>query len=122
MQDTTVFCLPSFGEPYANTIIEAMSCGKPIVATDSGGIPALVPPAGGILVPPGDATALSAALERVLRSEELQAQMGATNRKYVEEKLTWTAVVGRLEAIYSSLLGTPGQQYQRLVPRREWAQ
>lgn len=104
IQHSTVFCLPSFGEPYATTVIEAMSCGKAVIATDAGGIPELLPPGGGVLVPPRDPSALAAALKRVLENEALRTQMGSINRRYVEEHLTWSAVVNRLESIYASVV------------------
>jgi glycosyltransferase involved in cell wall biosynthesis len=99
-----IFCLPSFGEPYGAVLLEAMSCGKPIVATDAGGIPHLVPSAGGLLVPPQDASALAAALLRVSSDESLRRSMGAANRKHIEEHLSWPSVIDQLESGYAAAL------------------
>src|SRR5205085_1515269 len=42
MKDSDVYCLPSYGEPFGMTALEAMACGKPVVATDMGGLAELV--------------------------------------------------------------------------------
>jgi glycosyltransferase involved in cell wall biosynthesis/SAM-dependent methyltransferase len=100
----SVYCLPSFGEPYGMTVLEAMSCGKPIVASNAGGIPYLVPKDGGRLVPMGDAPALAAALLEVVNDPELQLAMGRANRKRAEEMFAWPQVTGQLEKIYEHVL------------------
>jgi glycosyltransferase involved in cell wall biosynthesis len=98
-----VFCLPSHGEPYATAVLEAMACGKPVVTTDTGGFPYLVPDAGGIRVPQGDDAALTAALLRLLRSPELRRRMGEHNRRIVEARYTWSRVLDKLEAVYGEV-------------------
>jgi glycosyltransferase involved in cell wall biosynthesis len=57
-----LLCLPSHNEGVPNVVLEAMACGTPVVATRVGGIPEVVPEYAGILVPPHDPAALSAAL------------------------------------------------------------
>ena len=81
-------------ETLANSVREAMACGRPVVATAVGGIPEQVKSVGGpgmgvsqpayreeqatgILVPPGDARGFAAAIERLLVDERLAAQLGA---------------------------------------------
>jgi glycosyltransferase involved in cell wall biosynthesis len=58
--------LPSYAEGFPNVIIEAIACGRPIVATNVGGIPEMVNDACGILVPPRDVRALEHGLEAAL--------------------------------------------------------
>jgi len=99
-----VYCLPSFGEPYGMTAIEAMACARPVVATNAGGLASLVDSEGGRLVPSGDAAALAAALDEILRDPALAARMGAHNRRRVEESYAWPAVIDSLEAAYSTVL------------------
>jgi len=62
--------LPSLGEGFGVVLIEAMACGKPVVATACGGPEDIVTPQTGILVPPADERALAQALLDVLRDGE----------------------------------------------------
>jgi glycosyltransferase involved in cell wall biosynthesis len=100
MQSCDVYCLPSYGEPFGMTALEAMACAKPVVATDAGGLRHLVPDEGGRKAPPGDAHALAAALREVLADRALRQAMGDHNRRVVEERYAWPRVVSRLEDVY----------------------
>lgn len=62
-----VFCLASEREGWPNVVHEALACGTPVVATRVGGVPEMIPSEQyGIVVPPGDQDALTAALEKAL--------------------------------------------------------
>jgi glycosyltransferase involved in cell wall biosynthesis len=61
-----VLALPSYNEGYPNVVIEALSCGRPVIATNVGGILELVNEQSGILIPPRDSQALAGAIEKVL--------------------------------------------------------
>ena len=100
LQQASVYCLPSFGEPYATTLLEAMACGCAVVVTNTGGLPHMVPREGGLRVPPGDVGALARALVELLRSPERRRLMGYVNRTHVERHHTWQRVIDRLEEIY----------------------
>jgi L-malate glycosyltransferase len=99
-----IYCLPSNGEPYATTVLEAMSCGKPVVVTDAGGLPYMVHEAGGKRVPVGDPVLLAKALLDLLRDPAQRLAMGRYNRKLVETTMTWENVVQQLEEIYRQTL------------------
>jgi glycosyltransferase involved in cell wall biosynthesis len=60
--------LPSYMEGCPNVILEALACGRPVVATNVGGIPEIMSDACGRLVPPRDSSALAQALDAVLGS------------------------------------------------------
>lgn len=57
-----VVCLPSFMEGVPNVVLEALACGRPVVASRVGGIPEVMDEACGALIPPGDVEALSDAM------------------------------------------------------------
>ena len=100
MQACAVYCLPSYGDPAPLAAVEAMACGRPVVATDAGGLRHLVSAEGGSTVPPGDAGALADALHRILADPALARSMGEHNRRLVEERYAWPRVVDGLEGIY----------------------
>ncbi len=105
MNNCTVYCLPSYGEPFGISAIEAMACGKPIVATNTGGLGYLIDEKGGIKVKPKDVNALANGLLKILMSETLQTEMGKYNRQQVEEKYDWEKIIDQLESIYRNYLG-----------------
>jgi glycosyltransferase involved in cell wall biosynthesis len=61
-----VLTLPSWSEGYPNVVVEAIACGRPVVATDVGGTREIVAPHSSILVPPRDAESLANALAEAL--------------------------------------------------------
>ena len=93
--------VPSISRDSSPTVVlEAMASGTPLIASRIGGIPDLVEDGvSGILVPPGDETALRAAIERVLSDEALAARLGAGARARAEE-FTGERIVPRIEAVY----------------------
>ena len=86
LDDATMLVLPSWPEGLGRVVIEAFARGRPVVATDAGGIPDLVTDeVEGLLVPPADVGALAAALERVLVDQTLAERLGAAARaRYAE--------------------------------------
>ena len=66
MAAANLVTLPSYSEGHPNVLVEALACGRAVVATDVGGIPEVVDDGCGILVRPRDATALAHALTRTL--------------------------------------------------------
>jgi glycosyltransferase involved in cell wall biosynthesis len=89
-------------ETFGVTLIEAMSCGKPVIATRSGGPENFITDEVGILVPTGDVAALAAAM-RNLHSEYHRYDPQAI-RQYCIGEFGKTAIVQKLETIYQQLL------------------
>jgi len=70
MAAADVFCLASSREGWPNVVHEALACGTPVVATDVGGVPEMIPSMRfGLVVPPGDPARLEAALGQALRTD-----------------------------------------------------
>jgi glycosyltransferase involved in cell wall biosynthesis len=104
MHRSAVYCLPSFGDPYATSVIEAFAAGMPVVVTHSGGLAEMVDDLGGFRVTPGEPEELARALVSILRSPELARRMGAHNRSRAEREFSWDAAVTTLEATYASIV------------------
>jgi glycosyltransferase involved in cell wall biosynthesis len=86
IDEATLLCLPSRAEGLGRVVIEAMCRGRTVVGGDAGGIPDVVEDGvTGLLVPPGDADALAAALVSVLGDRETAARLGAAARRRGEE-------------------------------------
>jgi 2-deoxystreptamine N-acetyl-D-glucosaminyltransferase/2-deoxystreptamine glucosyltransferase len=96
-----VVVVPSLREGFGMACLEAMAHGRPVVASATGGLLDLVVDGEtGILVPPGDVTALREALERLLADADLRARLGASARARVAAEFGWDAIVPRLTALY----------------------
>ena len=99
-----VFALPSIAEGTPVTILEAMACGLPVVASNVGGIPEVVEAqATGLLVPPSDAAALADALARYVQDPQLAARHGAAGRLRVERSNSIAAMVAGYAGLYDTL-------------------
>lgn len=57
-----LLCLPSYSEGYPNVVVEAIACGRPVVATDVGGTNEIITPDSGVLIAPKDVASLQAGL------------------------------------------------------------
>lgn len=102
------FCLPTSYEGTSQAIFEAMTQGKPIVATRTGGIPYQVEDGReGYLVEYGNVDALADALVRVLKDGQMAAEMGAFARKKAMEFQYPNLAVG-LQSIYQEILQNNG--------------
>ena len=105
MQRMHCFVLPSRAEGISNTILEAMACGLPVVATAVGGNGELVQ-AGrtGVLVAAGDVDGLAQALLQLHDDPQRQQAMGAEGRREVERRFSMPAMVGAYQALYDQAL------------------
>jgi glycosyltransferase involved in cell wall biosynthesis/aminoglycoside phosphotransferase (APT) family kinase protein len=114
-----VFALPSLYEGSSLAVLEAMAAGIPIVSSAIGGTEELIEDgSGGLLVPPGDAKALAAALRRVLAGPELREGLAARARERVEAGLTREQMARRVTAVYRELLGEGGAAVEALPESR----
>ena len=99
-----VVVCPSLSEGFGVVCAEAMAHGKPVVASDVGGLATLVQhERTGLLVPPGDPVALRAAIERLLADPELRARYGRAGRERIRMLCSWDRVVGATIAAYDDV-------------------
>jgi glycosyltransferase involved in cell wall biosynthesis len=104
-----VFALPivrnqgSDGLP--NALLEAMSAGRPIVASRVAGVPdVIIDEQHGLIVPDRNPPALAAAITRLLDDRTFAAQLGAAARQRIETELTWQHTAARFEQVYERML------------------
>ena len=96
-----LFVLPSERDALPTVLLEAMAASLPVVATPVGGIPEIVEDGeSGVLVAPGDAAALAAALRGLAGDPATRRRLGASGQRRVHERFTLDAWVARLEAVY----------------------
>lgn len=96
-------------EPFGRVLIEAMACGKPVIAAGAGGVLEIVEPGvTGLLVPPGNAGQLAEAMLRLINDESERQRLGLAGRRRVEQRFSLTQQVRRIEAIYESLRQASG--------------
>jgi glycosyltransferase involved in cell wall biosynthesis len=100
-----LFVLPSLNEGMGRALIEAMAAGLPVIASRVGGIPAVVShEQTGLLVPPGDASALAEALRRLLDRPEWASQLGLAASRSVDSRYGSVSMTRAIESIFVEAL------------------
>jgi glycosyltransferase involved in cell wall biosynthesis len=109
-----LFLLPSLEDNLPNTMLEAMSCGTPVIAFDIGGIPDVVNPATGRTVPLGDAAAMAEAILDCVFDDELRSRLGQASRQAMAENHALTIQAQRYLELYEDVLQKPVPPIDRL--------
>jgi len=105
LRGAELFAHTSWAESFPYVILEAMSVGLPIVASDVGGVAEASPDGEtGLLVTSGDAHELARALMRLLDDPALGARMGAAARARLERRFTRAHMVEGVVAVYDEVL------------------
>jgi L-malate glycosyltransferase len=103
-----VFFLPSEYESFGLSALEAMACGVPVLACNTGGLPEVVDDGvSGLLFTPGDVEAMSAGLEKLLTDDALRTRMGQSARETAQSRFRREALVPVWERYYEKILNQP---------------
>lgn len=103
-----IVVLPSVNksEAFGITLIEAMACGKPVVASNLPGVRTVVEDGkNGFLVNTRNPADIAAKIDTILRSDEMAKAMGQTGRKKAVEKYSWSIIISQVEEVYNQLAG-----------------
>jgi sugar transferase (PEP-CTERM/EpsH1 system associated) len=100
-----VFVLPSFSEGMSNTLLEAMACGLPVVATEAGGNSEVIGPnqSCGRMFAPGDAKNLAKILETLATSGDLRRRLGEGARACVVSNYSLERMIANYRRLYAEL-------------------
>ncbi len=117
VRSAEVACVPSLYEGFSLPAAEAMATGTALLATTGGAVPEVAGPDGEtcLAVPPGDADALAAGMNRLLGDRELRARLGAAGRERVLKHFTWARAAEGTVARYREALGD-GSSAQAVPP------
>ena len=103
-----LFVMSSITEGLGTSLLDAMACARPIVATRAGGIPEVVDDGvTGLLVGPRDHHAMAAAIVRLLKNQTERRRMGDAGLVRLRERFTLERMVAGTAAVYERLAGTP---------------
>ena len=107
----SMFVLPAIVDARGDTeglgvvLLEAMNSRVPVIASDAGGIVDIVEhEKTGLLVQPGDVTALASAIRRLARDEDKAKALGEACYRRLVERFSWDSIVDRWLAIYEQVL------------------
>jgi len=104
-----IFALTSLAEPCGRVLFEAMACGKPVVATNSGGTPEIMRDGiTGFLVPPKKPRELAEKLLALIQNAPLRKNMGDAGQKWITENFTIEHNTSQIQ-----------QEYEELLPKKK---
>lgn len=106
MSQCMIFVLPSIREGFPRTLVEAMACGKPIVATNTPTLREALSGCG-VLVEPRDPKSLADAIMRLINEPITRRAFGEKARAMALAKYDWSHVLEKLNAVYEEILAEP---------------
>jgi glycosyltransferase involved in cell wall biosynthesis len=105
LNELDIYVAASRIESFGVAVIEASSCGLPVVVSDVGGLPEVVDPdVTGLIVPRDDDQALFGALRTLVLDGNLRGRMGVAGREFVRREYEWSASVDRMMDCYRSVI------------------
>ena len=104
-QSALVYVFPTYYEGLPTTVLEAMACELPVVATNVSGIPDQIDDGiTGYMLPPGDIVGFHKRISELLDDEAKRRQFGKVARKKVTERFSWPRIAKGVHAKYKELL------------------
>ena len=104
-QSATVYVIPSHYEGLPTTLLEAMSCGLPVVATAvSGNLEVISSGENGILIPPKSPKEMADAISMLLDDKEMRKKLGKNARETIKKRFTWDIISDNVLRCYDSII------------------
>lgn len=100
-----IFAFPTYVEDQSYAVMEAMSYGLPVVASNVGGVPSLVKDSeNGLLILPRNVDSLRTGIEVLIRDIEMRNNLGRNARRTIEREFTWNVRSQEIVSLYQNLL------------------
>jgi glycosyltransferase involved in cell wall biosynthesis len=110
LEEHHIMVMPSFEEAFGVAALEAGACARPVIASRVGGIPEVVQDGvTGILVPPGDVSALSAAIVTLAGDLDRSTTMGCAGHQFVSKTYSWERSLDLMSALYQQVINETSQ-------------
>lgn len=111
-QNSDLFILPSLSEGVPRSILEAMSCGLPVICTDLPQLKSLVDGCG-MMVSAKDSRALADAILKILSGTRLAEELGAHGRERVLQSYSWEDTVRKTVMLYGEIIASRRDHYYK---------
>ena len=107
LQDADAFVVPMSIGPLTSSmsVLEAMSCGLPLITTNVADADKLLQPNEGILVPPNCVQSVVDAMRNMAENPQMTKSMGKACRKKVEQEYSWDRQIKLTEDVYATVMG-----------------
>lgn len=102
-QQCDIFCFPTLGEPFGKAVLEAMACGKPVIASNVGGpVEIIEDKRTGFLIPPAQYRILAKTILGLMVDQKYREKVGANARTAVVKSYSWESLAEKYNKLYSS--------------------
>ncbi|TET63444.1 glycosyltransferase family 1 protein [Candidatus Bathyarchaeota archaeon] len=102
-QHCNIFCFPTLGEPFGKVVLEAMACGKPVIASNVGGPADIIEDKRtGFLIPPAQPGILAETILGLLVDQKKRKKIGANARTAIAQSYSWESIAEKYHKLYSN--------------------
>lgn len=102
--------LPSLSEGLPLSVMESLALARPVVASQVGGVPEILDHGGGVMVPPGDAPALAAAMLELIEDPDRRGELGRAGREVVRDRFSIESVADRTIELFERIAHRKGKR------------